>query len=86
MELISNNGYGLCFMKLGGALTAKIIDIDRQKRCAKKLISCRNYFKNKIKTKQIQPLIRLILIIIDNSHQILIFRKILPTSAIMKII
>ena len=30
MELISNNGYGLAFMKSGGALAAKIIDIDRQ--------------------------------------------------------
>ena len=30
MELISNNGYGLYFMKLGGALAAKIIDSDRQ--------------------------------------------------------
>ena len=30
MELISNNGYGLYFMKLGGALAAKIIDIDLQ--------------------------------------------------------
>ena len=30
VELISNNGYGPYFMKLGGALAAKIIDIDRQ--------------------------------------------------------
>ena len=30
VELISNNGYGLYFMKLGGALVAKIIDIDHQ--------------------------------------------------------
>ena len=29
VELISNNGYGLYFMKSGGALAAKIIDIDR---------------------------------------------------------
>ena len=37
MELISNNGfwhgYGLAFMKSGGALAAKIIDIDRQQPC-----------------------------------------------------
>ena len=30
VELISNNGYDLYFMKLGGALVAKITDIDRQ--------------------------------------------------------
>ena len=30
VELISNNGYGLAFIKSGGALAAKIIDIDRQ--------------------------------------------------------
>ena len=30
VELISNNGYGLYFMKSSGALAAKIIDIDRQ--------------------------------------------------------
>ena len=32
MELISNNGYGLYFMKSGGALVAKIIDIDHQQQ------------------------------------------------------
>ena len=32
MELISNNDYGLSFMKSGEALVAKIIDIDRQHR------------------------------------------------------
>ena len=30
VELISNNGYGLYFMKSGRALAVKIIDIDRQ--------------------------------------------------------
>ena len=30
MQLISNNGNGLYFMKSGRALAAKIIDIDRQ--------------------------------------------------------
>jgi hypothetical protein len=29
VELITNTGYVLYFMKLGGALAAKIIDIDR---------------------------------------------------------
>ena len=45
VELIRYNGYGidydLCFMKLGGALAAKIIDIDRQHTPTAKLCSPR---------------------------------------------
>ena len=41
LELISNNGYCLYFMKSGGVLVAKIIDIDRQHTPTAKLCSPR---------------------------------------------
>ena len=41
VELISNNGYGLAFMKSGRALAVKIIDIDRQHTPTARLCSPR---------------------------------------------
>ena len=47
VELISNNDYGLSFMKSGGALAAKIIDIERQQPQGHAAVSPR-YVRSKV--------------------------------------